>query len=269
MPEKYLPVDGVPTRLLHTGPTTLPDVPPALAQGETVVCLHGAGGNGNTFAALLEGLAAAHSPVAFDQPGHGRSGGLDSLGSVERMAGFTRAFVDKLGIERPVLLGHSLGGAVGLEYTLTWPSDVRALILCGSAARFDVPDAYLEFMRRVTEGKERRPFNREALSPSTPDEVVHRLWMEDAKTDPRAAYGDLVACREWNAEDRLCDVGVPALVVVGEDEVPMLREQAELLGSRIPGAREATIPKAGHVAHFEQPAAVADAVLAFLSELPR
>src|SRR5262245_37662702 len=111
MPHKYATVEGVATYVHHVGPTTLPEVVPDLARGETVLCLHGSGGNGNVFAGLLAALAAEHSPLAIDLPGHGRSGGLDSLGSVERMAAFVGAFLDKWGVGRSVLLGHSLGGA--------------------------------------------------------------------------------------------------------------------------------------------------------------
>ena len=93
--------------------------------------------------------------------------------------------------------------------------------------------------------------------------------MEDARTDPRVGYGDLIACRDWEARDRLGAVGVRTLVVVGADEQALLAEQAERLASEIPGARKIVIPKAGHLAHFEQPDAVADAVEAFLAELPR
>ena len=101
VPEKYLHIDGVATLLHHTGPTCLPEETPDLSRGDPVLCLHGAGGNGAVFAQLLAALEAAHSPLAFDQPGHGRSGGLDSLGSIERMGAFALAVADKLDVSRP------------------------------------------------------------------------------------------------------------------------------------------------------------------------
>jgi pimeloyl-ACP methyl ester carboxylesterase len=268
VPEKYVTVDGVATHLLHLGRTTLPDVPPDTSRGETVLCLHGSGGGAATFAPLLERLAAAHSPLAFSQPGHARSAGLDSLGSVERMAAFTHALVAKLGLRPPVLVGNSMGGAVALEHALAWPDQTRALVLLGSAARFAMlPDEIVRDTRRVVEGKARRRFDRSAYSPTTPDELVMRGWAEDAKTDPRVVLGDLLAVRAWDALPRLGAVAVPALVVVGEDEYPPLREQAEVLASGIPRARKVVIPRAGHMAHFEQPEAVAEAIAGFLAEL--
>ena len=86
MAEKYFTVDGVATFVHHRGPTTLPGTPPASSGGATVLCLHDAAGNGHVFTGLLDALSGEASPIAFDLPGHGRSGGLDSLGRIEAMA---------------------------------------------------------------------------------------------------------------------------------------------------------------------------------------
>lgn len=277
MPAKYFRVDGIATHVVHTGRTTLPDVPPDCSRGRAVLCLHGSGGNAGTFAALLERLAGAHSPLAFDQPGHARSGGLDSLGSVERMAAFTRGVMDALGLERPVLLGHSLGGAVALQLARDAPRRVAALVLLGCAARFPSADRAraaggedetVAQVRRVTQGRERRRFDRSAWSPGTPDEVVHRGFFEDARTDPRVVLGDLLAVRAWDGRPGVAAVEAPALVAWGEDEDPELAARARALADALPGAHGLAVPAAGHMLHAEQPDVVAGAVLDFLAELP-
>ena len=265
MPRKYVSIDGVATFLRHTGATTLPDVTPDLSRGETIVCLHGAGGNGGLFAELVDALAEAHSPLCFDQPGHGRSGGLDSLGSIERMGEFTGALLAALGVEPVVLLGHSMGGLVALQRALEHPEAVRALVLVGTAARIEVPDELVEQMRRVTEGKDRRMFRREIYSPASSPDVIRRGFLEGLKTDPRAALGDLLAARDFDARERLGEISVPTLVVVGEDEAESLREAARELEAGIPGARRVEIPKAGQMLPIEQPRALADAVQGFLA----
>ncbi len=269
MAQKYLRIEGIATLLHHAGPTTLPEELPDLSRGETVLCLHGAGGNGAVFGGLLEQLCERHSPLAFDQPGHARSGGLDSLGSIERMSGFTLSLLDKLGCAAPVLLGHSMGGAVALRTALDQPDRVRALVLVGSGANSKVPDALLELVRRVTQGRERRQFQREAYSPATSGEVVRKGFMQDLQTDPRAGYGDLLALRDWDVRERLAELRTPSLVVVGEDEIPELRSGSDRLAEGIPGARQLVVPKAGHMLPLEQPEALAEAVVAFLAELEK
>jgi pimeloyl-ACP methyl ester carboxylesterase len=266
VPHKYADVEGVATYVHHVGPTTLPEVVPDLGRGETVVCLHASGGNGAAFDGLLAALAPAHSPLALDLPGHGRSGGLDSLGSIERMAQFVAAFLARWGIARPVLLGHSMGGAVALQLALTRPASVRGLVLVASGARFR--GAALPLVERVVAGKERRPFFRDAYSPKASPEVLRRGFLEDLKTDPRALAGDLAACRAFDAEAALAGLTVPTLVAIGEDEDPEQRARGELLAARIPGATLARIAGAGHMVPLEQPDALAAAVGEFLARLP-
>ncbi|MEE9281994.1 MAG: alpha/beta hydrolase [Myxococcota bacterium] len=267
MPNKYFAVAGVATYVHHTGPTTLPDSVPDLRRGEVVLFLHGAGGNGNVYAGLLERLAAEHSPIAFDLPGHGRSGELDSLGSIERMAAFTRAFVERLGLRKPVLFGHSLGGAVAMRYALDHPDELRALVLCATGASFHVADAQIDRLRLVAEGKARREFNRQAYASSAPPEVLRQAFGEELKTDPRARLGDVIAASEWNAAAEIGRISVPTLVVHGEEDAPQLAKEADVLVSGIAGAKKVVIPRAATGLPLEQPDALAEAVRAFLAEL--
>jgi pimeloyl-ACP methyl ester carboxylesterase len=271
VPHKYFSVDGVATFVHHQGPTTLPDVPPHLAQGEAVLCLHGSGGNGNVFRGLSRALSERHSPLAFDMPGHARSGSLDSLGSVERMAEFTIAFGEKLALRSPrVLLGHSLGGAVATEVALLAPDAVRALVILSTPIGFPDPDPLPGQVRLVTEGKQRRNFDRGAYAKETPNEIVFRGFGEDAKTDPRVLYGDLLAMRSWRAVadlEQLADIQAPTLVLYGEHEGASQIEGCEKLASVIPNARAQAIANSGHMIPLEQPAALADAVAMFLGEL--
>jgi len=266
VPHKYASVEGVATFVHHAGRTTLPEVVPDLSRGEVVLCLHASGGNGAVFAELLQALAPDHSPLAIDFPGHGRSGGLDSLGSIEAMAGFAGAFLDKWGIARAVVLGHSMGGAVALRLALERPAAVRGLVLCASAPRFT--GAAVPAVSRVVEGKDRRPFFRDAYSPKASPEVLRRGFLEDLKTDPRALLGDLLACRAFDAEADLARIAAPTLVVVGDAEEPAMRAGSERLAAGIRGATLCRVAAAGHMLPLEQPAALAGAVREFLGTLP-
>ena len=267
-PQKYVHVDGVATFVHHVGPTTLPERPPVLARGETIVCLHGAGGNGAVFSDLLARLEPTHSPLAFDRPGHARSGGLDPLPTVARMAEFTRSLCARLEIARAVLLGSSLGGCIALETALLAPALVSALVLVGTGARVEVADAQLEKLRLITEGKARREFSRAEYSAHASPDVMRRGFMEDLKTDPRVVYANALALRDWSREADLARIGCPTLVVVGEDDQEM-RAQADVLARRIPAAKQVVVPKCGHGVAREQPEALAGAVIEFLAGLAR
>jgi pimeloyl-ACP methyl ester carboxylesterase len=281
VPWKYVPVpvprgasaggaavgDAVATFVHHRGPTTLPGRPPDTSRGEVVLCLHDAGGNGAVFAALLDALAADHSPLAFDQPGHGRSGSLDSLGAIEAMAAHARGLADALGLASPVLLGDGMGASVALAAAAADPPWPRALVLCGgAAARPAVTDEMVEAVRRVATGKARREFDRDGYAPDVPSEVLQRAFAEWLKTDPRATLGDRLAQQAFDATDRLGAIACPALVVVGEHESPASREAAEALAAGLADATLVELAGAGARGALEQPAALAGRISAFLAE---
>jgi 3-oxoadipate enol-lactonase len=268
VPWKYVPVDTVATFVHHRGPTTLPDRPPDTSQGRVVLCLHDAGGNGNVFSGVLDALAAKHSPLAYDQPGHGRSGGLDSLGSVSAMALHARAVADGVGANSPLLLGDGLGAAVALEAARAEPDWPKALVLCGgAAARAELPADVIPQLGRVAAGKARREFDASGFAPDTTRETFQIAFAEWLKTDPRATLGDRQAQQAWDARGRLGAVTCPVLVVVGEHEEAAGRAAAEALVSELPQARLIELAGVGRRGVIEQPAAIAAQVDHFLQEV--
>ena len=86
MPDKYFEIGDLAILVHHRGDTTLPGCPPPIADGQTILFLHDAGGNGNCFRKVMDHLDGSHSPVSLDFPGHGRSGSLDSLSSMAAFA---------------------------------------------------------------------------------------------------------------------------------------------------------------------------------------
>lgn len=263
MPTKYIEVDGYAVHYFHTGRTTLPQVVPDVSKGRLFLYLHGAGSNGHFGHKLLDLLAAQHSPLAFDYPGHGRSSGTESLKSVSAYGDFTYAFWKTLGVRPVVLIGHSMGGAVALDLALRYPDMVEGLVLTCTAAKFDIPQERLQIWRQVMLGRMPQPFTKEACSPKTPMSVVQEGWAEQIKTDPRVRYFDLVACTEVDLRSKLGDVRVPTLVLAGQDDVITPLAQSEELRERIPGAKLTVIPEAGHWLPLEKPQEACDAIGAF------
>ena len=119
------------------------------------------------------------------------------------MAEFTQELCDVLGLERPVLMGHDMGGAVALQMAVNQPERFRALIVVACGADVEVPEETLDQARRVSEGKERRPFDPSNFSSGTAPDVMKKAFMWGLKTDPRATYGDLLACRDWHVGEAL------------------------------------------------------------------
>ena len=250
MPNKYVQVGARGTQIAtfvhHTGRTTLPERPPDLARGEVVLCLHGEGGNGHVF--------------------RGRAG-RRRAGSIEAMADFTWDLAARLGLRPAVLLGHSMGALVALQCALDAPDRVRALVLCAPGASLAYSDADLEQAVRVSEGKQRRPFDAGLYAPGASPDLMRAGFFEDMKTDPRARLGDLRACRDWRGLDRIASLRVASLLLEGEFERAAARSGADAVAARLPGARHERIAGSGPMLPLEAPAALAAAVTGFLGEL--
>lgn len=98
--------------------------------GPPVVLIHGSITTADEMAlALFDDLAPRHRVVAFDRPGHGGSTRGRLEGEPLEQARRLRAGIEALGIERPVLVGHSFGAVVALSYAMEWPDEVAGLVL--------------------------------------------------------------------------------------------------------------------------------------------
>jgi pimeloyl-ACP methyl ester carboxylesterase len=265
VPQKYTTVGGVATLIHHRGTTTLPGTPPDTSQGATVVCLHDAGSNGGQFAALMDHLAATHSPIAYDQPGHGRSGGLDALDSVTAMADQLGQLTSGWSITNPVLVAEGgLGASVALQAAAARPGSFRALVLVGGAANHYDLDAEIGQLAAITSGKARREFDRSGYAPDTDRSVYQKAFAEWVKTDPRATLGARRAQAGWTLPTP--PPQVPTLIVVGEHEDNESKAAASTLASAL-GATQATLAGAGQRGVLEQPEALASMITAFVTGL--
>jgi len=273
MPEKYVRHAGCPILLRHTGPSTLPQTPPVGASGRAIVCLHDAGLQSSVFCDLLGALralreaaapGAARGPdacaLAFDLPGHGRSGSLDARPSIEAMSACARDVTGWCRATRPVLVGHGMGALVALDWARRAPESIGGIVLCGTGGGFGVADDAIATMREVTLGRAARPFDPKRLAPGGSPDLMRRAWFESVQTDPRATLVDLEASRDFargfDAKSAAATVGAPIVVASGAHEPAADRERARALAAGL-GGRFVALDGAGHWLPLEQPAALA------------
>jgi len=267
LPAKYVQIGGEAIHFLHTGATTLPDVPPALEAGALFVCVHGAGRNAGDFRRTLAGLTPADSAAALDLPGHGRSTGLEGLPSMDAYADVVQRFTDAV-VGRPfVLVGWSMGAFVALTLGRRRPPRLAGLVLIAGAPVWSLDEAMLAALHDVVRGRRSQIFDQTLFAPSTSLEVMREAWTEQVKTDPRVLYGDLRAGARFDARPLLAEIRVPTLVIHGADDRITSRAQGEALAGGIAGARLAVVDGAGHVPHLERPERVHELLTSFAASL--
>ena len=244
-----------------------------------LVLLHGLAERRQIFDRLVPLLAARVRVVAVDLPGFGASpplpgGGFD-LGVVcERVA----AAIAELGLERPVMLGHSLGGGVAVRYAAERPGALRALTLIAPAGLITtgaVRPSWRHprwhalgrmFLRAAipviaaSRGLRERAFARVVGDPSALDAALARELLMGAaqgRSTPAAGIEIVYA----GLRDRLDALTLPVLVVWGERDRVVSPRYGEPLRDALPDGRLLLLPRTGHVPMCEEPGAVATAVL--------
>src|SRR5690349_5259979 len=112
--------------------------------GRPLILLHGGLGSGEMFGPVLPQLAERHQVVTVDLQGHGRTADIDRPIDVRLMAEDVAALIDYLGLDRPDLVGYSLGGGVALHTAAKYPAKARRLVAVSANIR---PDAIYPEMR--------------------------------------------------------------------------------------------------------------------------
>jgi len=260
-----------------------------------LVCCDGIGCDGFAWKYLVRDFAQSHRIVRWHYRGHGRSGipkdrvrvGFDDISAD------LQAVIQATGTKEAVLLGHSMGVQVALEYHRRHPENVVALaLICGShglpldtfhdskalkiilPALIDAAEHYPQAMSliwRVLAGGEL------AYQVATHLEVNGRLIRRDdfapyfthlSAMDPRLFLGMLKHASEHTAYDHLPNIRVPTLIVAGTDDTFTPYWLSEEMHDRIPGAEMLTVPGGTHVAPIEQPELITLRLEKFLAPLP-
>jgi pimeloyl-ACP methyl ester carboxylesterase len=247
-----------------------------------LVLLHGITGHARTWDRLASDLSPRFRVLALDQRGHGDSdAAIDGDYRVDVMAGDLAGFVDRLELTTFTLLGLSMGGRVAIAYAGANPGRVERLVIVDIGPDIHLPG--LERIRgmmsaapeRIDSEEQAIDYARHANPRSDEAELRHRVihglrrasdgalaWKYDkALRDMMRAGGRRDATDLWAPLGR---IACPTLVVRGAESDILSPEIAKKMLERLPDARLAEVPGAGHSVPVDQPDEFARVVRAFL-----
>ncbi len=231
-----------------------------------LVLIHGAGGNHLYWSPQLRRLPD-YRVYALDLPGHGKSGGR-GLQSIREYADAVFEWLLAVGLTQAVFAGHSMGGAIALTLALEHSEHVLGLVLVSTGARLRVhPQILSNVASESTHRKAVQTVVEWSFSVHAPPHLVELAAKRMAETRASVLYGDFLACDAFDVREHLTKIHQPTLVVCGEDDRMTPLRFSQYLADLIPNTRLEIIPNAGHMVILEQPQAVADALLSFLSRL--
>ncbi len=236
-------------------------------EGVPLVMIHGFSLDLRMWDPQLPALAGRRV-IRYDLRGFGRSS-LPTPGETYAHADDLIALLDRLDVGRADLVGLSLGGAIAIDTAMLYPERVRRLVLIDSAlagypwTAGDGPDfATWEIGKQQGIAAARARWMNDPLF--TPEVAARVRNMVDDYSGWHWANDNPTRVNQPTANDRLADVRAPALVMVGEKDLPDFHRIARRCTAEMPDARLMIVPGAGHLASLEAPDVVNAALVDFL-----
>jgi pimeloyl-ACP methyl ester carboxylesterase len=249
--------------------------------GRPVVLIHGNPGSGQDWARLYGPLAAHHKVIAFDRPGHGDSQRpKDGDATVEVQARLLHDALKQLHIERPIIVGHSWGGALALVYAITYPKEVAGVVLVAPAVYQSqdaaslltnlpavpvIGDAANSVLTPLFGASLVRSELKKAFSPDPVPESYLRSVLPEWTGQKKVKWysvddASLNDCLK-TFSPRYPEITVPVSILAGDSDLCVSeKDNAERLHQALPKSHLVVLPKTGHEIPFTRSQAVVDEI---------
>ena len=237
----------------------------ATGDGPAVLLTHGFAASSHMFASTVPALAANHRAIVWDLPGHGASAAPDDPAqySVPVFLDHMLALLDDAGADRAVVLGHSLGGFLSLQFALAHPDRVRGVVLVdtGPGYRSDAArDGWNEMAADYATRLDERGLD------GLPGGAELSKGVHSSAVGLALAARHVLTQHDSHVIDGLPTITAPTLVVVGSDDAPFVKG-SHYMADKIPNADLVVIDGCGHAPPVTHPEPFNAALRTFLEGL--
>ncbi len=241
--------------------------------GEALAFLHGYADSWYSYSRLLPLLPSSYHVYALDQRGHGDSECPVAGYGVDDLAADVVAFLDSVGAPCATLVGDFSGAITARRVAEVYPGSVARLVLIAAPIRVPVGEATLELPDAIRSLEDPVPpdFIREFQTSTTyvppPEAFGERVLAESLKLPARVWQVALAALLCADDSGQLGRIAAPTLLIWGERDWFIPREEQERLAAAIPDARLVVYPETGTSPHWERPERVAGDLEAFMGAM--
>lgn len=244
---------------------------------ETVVCLHGIGGDARSFHHQLSGLDG-YRVIAWNMPGYQGSEVRKTPPDFEHLSARLTAFVAEIG-GKVHLVGQSIGGMIAIEHALRHPDQVLSLCLVATTPRFGGRDetfktAFLKARLDPLENGQSMAEMARLAAPRLVGAETDPLEIERIETSladvPEATWRDILQCLvSFDRADELSRIVLPTLVVAGREDRNAPVKTMQKMAAAMSTAHFHVFEGTGHMINQEKPEAFNALLLQFLNKIPR
>ncbi|GAB1455032.1 MAG: alpha/beta fold hydrolase [Spirochaetia bacterium] len=236
--------------------------------GSPIVLVHGNTGSKLWWRDVMD--IPGHRLIALDMPNFGSSDAID-VADIDVYADYVGAFIVALKLASPMLVGHSLGGAVVMSLAARNPAIAKSLVIIDGAspAGLVTPEASYPYIEMF---KTNRPMMRQALAAVAPtlqdDATLDGLTDDAMRMAPLAFAGNARALERFNYEGRAGDFKGPVLVIWGRKDGIITEAMARETAAAYKGSRLEILEDVGHSVMVEDPARFKRLILDFAAKHP-
>jgi pimeloyl-ACP methyl ester carboxylesterase len=231
-----------------------------------LVFIHGSGADHRIWIKQYTKFKDDFNVAVIDLPGHGQSEGTGEQ-DVTLYVEWVKKFLESLAMEKPVLIGHSLGAAISLVFATRYGEMLSGIVPVGGGARMPVnemilkglktdPEFVIALAAKFSVSKE----NRERMSRT----VIEGL----SRANPDILYGDLLACDRLDITGQISRIRIPTLILCGVDDKMTPPTLSQFLRDNIPGSQLSLVENAGHMVMLENEGAFNMLLRTFVESLP-
>jgi pimeloyl-ACP methyl ester carboxylesterase len=160
--------------------------------------------------------------------------------------------LEELEVSNPVVIGHSMGGAVTMDLALRFPAFPKGLILVGTGAKLRVlPHILDEIKENFVHAVE--SVCQIIFAKGVPKEMLQVATAEMLKTSPDVLHGDFSACDRFDIMEEVGNINNPTLIICGDQDALTPIKYSRYLAERISGSRLEVIEGTGHMVMLERP----------------
>jgi non-heme chloroperoxidase len=239
--------------------------------GVPLVLLHGLSDSAPSMRPLMERLPKGVRAIAITQRGHGDSSRPTGPYATEAFVADTVAAMDKLGVGRAVIFGHSMGSIVAQRLAMKHPDRVAGLVLEGAFPGLKGNLAVDTFYREEVVGLQdpidpafARGFQESTLAKPVPPEFLDLVAAESCKLPAQAWKAILQDLMADDLGPDLASVKTPTLLLWGDQDAFVGRADQGRLLAGIRGSKLTVFEGVGHAPHWEEPARAAELISVFI-----
>jgi len=256
------------------GGIKLPFVEQGDPEGKAVLFLHGFAGSCHSFDQVLPLLPDSFHALVFTQRGHGDASQPLKGYRLQDFASDARGFLDIFGLQKAVVVGHSMGAAVAMKFALNYPNLTTGLILAGSGLPKRGDQAVQDFWESTVSRLEEpvdpnfvRNFIENTIARPIPPAVFEKLVRDGLKVPAhvwKEAYKNRMN-EDFTSEIK--KIQAPTLIIWGDRDKKTRRSEQEALLTGIPDSQLLVYQGTGHELHAEEPERFASDLFKFVENI--